>query len=152
MVLKTLDVVSLTKHKPPMLMMIFRIILIVTTSIDIILRPQLAIILKAAFIFGILLLHLNDHLRNRFQFFENNRMIYYLSMMTSIVGTGLYLIRFDSLPLNFYFVFQLSRFSSIALGFKSDCSSSMFSYFWALCLSLRREFRRPCSRISPCCC
>ncbi|WHY85854.1 sensor histidine kinase [Neobacillus novalis] len=97
----------MTKHKPPMLMMIFRIILIVTTSIDIILRPQLAIILKAAFIFGILLLHLNDHLRNRFQFFENNRMIYYLSMMTSIVGTGLYLIRFDSLPLNFYFVFPI---------------------------------------------
>ncbi|ETI68334.1 sensor histidine kinase [Neobacillus vireti] len=97
----------MTKHKPPMIILMFRIILIVTTSIDILLRPQIAIMLKAAFIFGFILLHLNDHLRNRYQLFENNRKIYYLSMMGSIVGTGLYLIRFDSLPLNFYFVFPI---------------------------------------------
>ncbi|ETI68350.1 sensor histidine kinase [Neobacillus vireti] len=97
----------MTKHKPPMVIMIFRIILIVTTSIDIILRPQIPLMLKVAFIFGIILLHMNDHLRNRYQFFENNRILYYISMMASIVGTGLYLIRFDSLPLNFYFVFPI---------------------------------------------
>ncbi|HEY2421038.1 MAG TPA: sensor histidine kinase [Neobacillus sp.] len=97
----------MTKHKPPMIMIIFRIILIVSTSIDIILRPQIPDMLKATFIFGIILLHMNDHLRNRYQFFENNRIIYYISMMASIVGTGLYLIRFDSLPLNFYFVFPI---------------------------------------------
>ncbi|RID82404.1 histidine kinase [Peribacillus asahii] len=97
----------MTIHKPPILIMIFRIILIVTTSIDIILRPQLAILLKAAFIFGIILLHMNDHFRNRYQLFESNRMLYYISMVASIVGTGLYLIQFDSLPLNFYFVFPI---------------------------------------------
>lgn len=107
MLVKTLDVISLTDHKPPILIMIFRIILIVTTSIDIILRPELTIMLKTGFIFGMILLHLNDHFRNVYQLFEKNRILYTISMVASIVGTGLYLIRFDSLPLNFYFVFPI---------------------------------------------
>ncbi|MCM3569793.1 sensor histidine kinase [Neobacillus mesonae] len=97
----------MNKHKPPKILVIFRIILIVTISIDISLRPQIPIMLKAAFVFGIILLHVNDHLRNRYQLFENHRIIYYVSMTASIIGTGLYLIRFDSLPINFYFIFPI---------------------------------------------
>lgn len=107
MLLNVRDVIILRKLTPPMLIMSFRIILFVTISIDIMLRPHIAIMLKAAFMFGMILLHLNDLLRNRYRFFEGKRILYYISMTVSIVGIGLYLIRFDSLPLNVYFVFPL---------------------------------------------
>ncbi|MFK9093949.1 hypothetical protein [Bacillus salipaludis] len=86
----------MTKHKTPMIMVYFRGILIVTISIDIMMRPHISIALKIVFIIGVMLLHLNDHWRNRYQLFEKNRIIYYISMTISIVGTGLYLIQFDN--------------------------------------------------------
>jgi len=97
----------MAKHEPPKIMIIFRIILILAASFDIISRPHFPLAAKVGFVIGILLLHLNDYGRNVYQLARQNRILYYLSMITSIVGTGWYLIAFDNLPLNIYFVFPL---------------------------------------------
>ncbi|WP_423802233.1 sensor histidine kinase [Neobacillus sp. SAB-20_R2A] len=95
------------KHKTPSVMMIFRIILIIMASIDIMGQSPSSIPIKAAFIIGLVILHLNDIYRNYYQLYEKNRIIYYISMSVSIIAIGLYVIQFDNIPLNIYFIFPI---------------------------------------------
>lgn len=102
-----MEVISLMKLQTTNIMIVFRIILIVTTSADILMRPQVSAMMKTALILGFIGLHLNDYIRNSVQFFERNRIPYVVSMIISIVGIGLYLFRFDTVPLNIYFIFPV---------------------------------------------
>lgn len=95
------------KLKTPSVMMIFRITLIIMASIDIMGQSPSSIPIKAAFIIGLVILHLNDIYRNYYQLYKKNRIIYYISMSVSIIAIGLYVIQFDNIPLNIYFIFPI---------------------------------------------
>ncbi|NRD76855.1 sensor histidine kinase [Bacillus sp. BRMEA1] len=89
------------------IMVIFRLILILTASFDIMMRPYFSLPVKAVCIAGVIILHVNDYIRNYFQLFERNRIIYYISMAVGIIGSGLYLLPFDNIALNLYFIFPI---------------------------------------------
>lgn len=142
-------------NKAAILMLAFRIAIILLVLYEILMQPHLSTAAQAAYTAGIVLIQMNDYLRIRCQlFFRNNRMLYYGSMAASIAGIGYYMVQFDSLATNVYFifpviemflysstiqpgllVFHMAVFWYTLIQLKADVTHSLFAYLAMLLLA-----------------
>ncbi|WP_054942513.1 sensor histidine kinase [Paenibacillus ihuae] len=150
-----MDVYEPLKNKPAILMLVFRIAITLLVLYEILMQPHLSTEAQAAYIAGILLIQLNDYFRIRlYLFFRNNRMLYFGSMAASIAGIGLYMVQFDSLATDVYFVFpviemflysskiqpgllafHMAVFLYTLIQLKADVTHSLFAYLAMLLLA-----------------
>lgn len=96
------------KNKNVIIMIIvLRATLTLLVEMDILSRSYLSDSEKFLFAAGILLLQANDFLRFSSHLLSRNRILYGLSMSTTIIGIGLYMFYFNSSATSVYFVFSV---------------------------------------------
>jgi signal transduction histidine kinase len=137
-----------------MLMLAFRVAILLLVLYEILMQPHLSAEVRAAYIAGILLIQVNDYLRVQlYLFFRINRMLYYGSMAASIAGIGFYMVQFDSLATNVYFIFpviemflysskiqpgvlalHMAVFTYTLIQLNADVTNSLFAYLAMLLL------------------
>jgi signal transduction histidine kinase len=97
----------LNKDKPIALLLAFRAAVTLLIAYAIWTHPGLSDGARTAFTAGILALQANDLWRNYYRLVQRSKLLYYSSIIASIAGTGIYLVQFDHLAVNIYFVFPV---------------------------------------------
>ncbi|MCL6459730.1 MAG: sensor histidine kinase, partial [Gorillibacterium sp.] len=134
--------------RPVLLLLVLRVFILIIILFEIVMRSHFSVEVKALFIVGILIIQANDFCRYRFpSFFAENRRVHDASIVASIAGIGLYMIQFDNLGTEIYFVFPIVElflysskikisllvfhvmvFLSTMYALKTNIEASLFSY------------------------
>jgi signal transduction histidine kinase len=87
--------------------MALKTVLVILILIEIVTNTSLSIGMKTVCIAGILMMQVNDFLRNHYRLSERYRALYTLSMVVNIAAISVYMVLFDSPATGIYYIFPI---------------------------------------------
>lgn len=116
--------------------MALKTVLVILILFEILTSPSLSLGMKAVCMAGILMMQVNDFLRNHYRLSERHRALYTISMVVNIAAIAVYMVLFDSPATGVYYIFPIVEMFLFGKSInKGIMSFHVFAYLAAMYVS-----------------